>query len=661
MARLSLLSLLIALPCAAQSAAGDPFAGFRHEVLSNGLRVWIRALPGAPDVSVGLVVPYGSDQDPVGKEETAHFLEHMLFSDHRGESEERIKDEVESRGGSRNGFTASDHTFYYVTTPAEHGLFGVGWLGRIVEPHAMDPSLVERNRLPVALEIGARPRQLPERIGDWLTPRWIQRPEFWLREFGLETRSGRDYDRWASLQAITPEDLRAFYERYYVPEAMTLMVVGDVPADSVFAAARSAFGGLRRRPAPPTYTVPKDPGRPDRTVAWTVRPNVLYHRIFKVYELDADRHVRLLFLARYLDRRLTARLRFGETKAVYGVGASVVQRGPAAYLSLDAPVDPERFDLARDVIEEELDQLRDGSTPPERFAQDRNAVVERLVAENREAQDLVFWAYRSFYRPGMHQTFPDLPARFAALEIPELADEARALTDPSREVVSVIRPHPLPQALLAAAALALALLTLRLTRRALVTPVHMRSIRYVARLRATLPVWATLGSVCVAVAVTVSLGITAAADRLAYAWVMSVDSYPLHLAMWGVAISGALVLAVGFLSLPPRKLLVFEDHVRVKHLAYRSRLLPPHAIRRVRLVRFSDLLRAPPPLRTLPMTLGLTRPAVHLEPRQGIGYLLRVRDPAELVRALGDLGVDTEDARDPEGGQETPTKVAEGD
>jgi hypothetical protein len=353
--------------------------------------------------------------------------------------------------------------------------------------------------------------------------------------------------------------------------------------------------------------------------------------------------VRLLFLARYLDRRLTARLRFGETKAVYGVGATVVERGPVAYLTLDAPVDPDRFEFAREVIDEELTLLRDGTTPGDRFAQDRDAVVERMISDNREAQDLVFWAYRAFYRPDVYETFPDLPARFAAIDVAELADEVRALTDPTRQVESVIRPHPLPQALLATAALALGLLALRVARWFLVTPARMPSIRYVARLRATLPVWATLGLAYAVVGGAVAVGIVGGATRAAYALVVPVDVYALHLAMWGVAIMGSVFLVVGFLALPPRKLLVFGDHLRVKHIAYRSRVLWPRDVRRVRLVRFSDLVRSPPSWPTLPMTLGITRPAVHLEPREGIGYLLRVRDPVELLEVLEELGIAIEE------------------
>ena len=89
----------------------SPFSDFETHYLDNGVRVWYRYFPEAPDISVSVTIPFGADQDPVGKEETAHFLEHVLFSDHAGRTEEEIKDEVESRGGVRNGFTAADRTW----------------------------------------------------------------------------------------------------------------------------------------------------------------------------------------------------------------------------------------------------------------------------------------------------------------------------------------------------------------------------------------------------------------------------------------------------------------------------------------------------------------------------------------------------------------------
>ncbi len=212
----------------ASEARANPFAGFETHYLSNGLKVWFKRLPEAPDVSISVGVPYGSDADPHEKEGLAHLTEHILLSDHDGRTEEEIKGAIDAIGGRRNGFTTPDHTGYSVTVPKEHGGFALEWMSRVVSPHAVDANLLQRSRIAVALEIDARPRGLFENAWALLNPPWLLPPDFWRREFGMDTRDGRRYDRWASLQRITPEDAADFYDGYYVPEAMTLTVIGDV-------------------------------------------------------------------------------------------------------------------------------------------------------------------------------------------------------------------------------------------------------------------------------------------------------------------------------------------------------------------------------------------------------------------------------------------------
>ena len=187
-----------------QETGSNPFAGFETHFLSNGVKVWFKQLPGAPNVSVSVGVPVGSDADPPGKEQLAHFTEHMLFSDHGGRTEQEIKDAVEGIGGRRNGFTYRDRTWYYVTIGREHGLFAIEWLAGILSPHEMDPAVVDRGRQPVENEIRARPRELFDHLVAALNPGWLAFPDFWEREFGIERLRAPFPDMWRSLQGITP-------------------------------------------------------------------------------------------------------------------------------------------------------------------------------------------------------------------------------------------------------------------------------------------------------------------------------------------------------------------------------------------------------------------------------------------------------------------------
>ena len=78
----------------------------------------------------------------------------------------------------------------------------------------------------------------------------------------------------------------------------------------------------------------------------------------------------------------------------------------------------------------------------------------------------------------------------------------------------------------------------------------------------------------------------------------------------------AVVLSILYLSLFPRKLIVFPDHLRIKFLAYRSRILKPDDLleistRRVQQVWFrknlaDDVPRWPVTTRSDPITCVCT-------------------------------------------------------
>jgi predicted Zn-dependent peptidase len=639
---------LAALPCGSARAGGEsldrPFAGFETHHLPNGFRIWYKPLTVGPDVSLCVIVPYGSDRDPHGKEELAHFTEHMLFSDHLGKTEEEVKAEIENLGGRRNGITTWDHTFYYVTIDKQHGMLALDWLHRVVSPHAMEPAIVERSREPVALEKGIRPRQLFDYVGAYyLDPAVLRLPSFWKREFGLPTRRDRGYDPFTSLYSITPEDLRRFHETYYVPGRMTLVVVGDLDREAVLRQARATFGAWPARPEPPGHPELRNPRRPRRWIGWEFRGNVRYDTKFKIYGMTREDHLRLLFVDRLLERRLKHRLRFGEQKAVYGVNVGVRTFGPAAYLGIHAEIDDAKLDFASGVIEEELELLRRASIPVEEFEIDRQAITARLVRENRAPQDLVFWAARDFHDPDLHDDFPDVGAFFADVSQAELAELAAAHLTEENRVHQLLRPQPLSQGIFSIYAVLVVLAVVTGARKLWVRPVEMRRIRYLARLRRPVlyrvfvtPLW------CIGIAVLFRLAY-AVLERFVARFVAPVDLYLFQWSVFALIFAGSILAFILLWGAAPVKILVFEDHVRIKLRAYRSRIVPLDRIASVSIRRFGDLRRRGRLLRTRLLALGILEPAVHLELDDGHGYFFRVRDNRELVDCIGALLADRKD------------------
>ena len=600
-------------PLSVESKA-NPFAGFETHYLSNGLKIWFKQLPEAPNVSISVGVPFGWDDDLRGKEELAHLTEHILFTDHEGQTEREIADAIEGVGGRRNGFTTPDHTWYYVTVSKEHGSFAIEWLSRVMSPHSIDASVVERNRQPVALEIDAQQREFFEQLWGWLNPSWLLPPDFWEREFGMQTRSARQYDPWASLQRITSEDVTDFYDRYYVPEVMTLTVIGDLDRDEVLAISERTFGSLVTRPVPPRDVSIEDPARQRSTSYWGFGSNVRYTARYKLFNSDAEDDLMLLFVRDLLGRRLNQRLRYGEQKAVYGLQVNSAHRGPGGFLEIEGSIAEDEYDFARGIIREEITALVAGTLPPEEFEADRTALVERLRGENSTAQALNFWVLRNFYDPSKHADFPDLLSFFAGVTQGEVAAFAARAFAPEREVTTLIGVQPMSQGMLAAAVLVIVFLTIRRLAWTLTRPVTMPKILYIARFRTPVPL--QVGAVILIGGIGLIVG------RLIVFVVQS-----LALAFVGISVL--------LLSRVPRKIIVFPDHLRIKFLAYRSRILKPDDFLELSTRRGHQVWFKKDLFRCVPLSFGLAGPGIYMRPIKGRAYFFRTRDTVELVDVLG--------------------------
>ena len=126
-------------------------------------------------------------------------------------------------------------------------------------------------------------------------------------------------------------------------------------------------------------------------------------------------------------------------------------------------------------------------------------------------------------------------------------------------------------------------------------------------------------------------------EKFAVRFITPIDAYAIQWSFFGLAFTAGTLVLILWWGAVPVKLLVFDDHVRVKYRGFRSRLIPFGKIRSVSLKRFSDLRREGKLLRTRPLCLGLLRPAVHLELEGGRGYFFHVRKNKELVAVISEL------------------------
>lgn len=217
----------------------------RVGVLDNGLTYYVRSndSPGS-SVSLRLVVNAGGvNEDPVGTG-AAHFLEHMMFNGTErfpGNSLDaalrRIGAEI---GPDFNAYTNDTETVYQLKVEDEGDNVDVAFdvLVEWASAATIDPAEVAAEAPVVREEIRVR-----DESGNGLINVAFE------QLYHLDTPyEGVNVSGTAStVNALTAEDLRAFYDTWYRPDNMAIVAVGDRSLDDLEAAIVDRFSELEAR------------------------------------------------------------------------------------------------------------------------------------------------------------------------------------------------------------------------------------------------------------------------------------------------------------------------------------------------------------------------------------------------------------------------------
>ena len=233
-----LLLAVCALPFGAQAAAPQPTHEF---TLDNGLKVIVREDHRAPVVVSQIWYKVGSSYETAGQTGLSHALEHMMFKGSRklgpGEASRVLRD----LGAEENAFTSDDYTAYYQVLAADR-------LGVAFE---LEADRLASLRLPpeeFAREIEVIKEERRLRTDD--KPSGLAYERFKAMAYPASGYSIPTIGWMADLDRMSVQELRHWYETWYVPNNATLVVVGDVTADSVKALAQRYFGAIPKRDVP---------------------------------------------------------------------------------------------------------------------------------------------------------------------------------------------------------------------------------------------------------------------------------------------------------------------------------------------------------------------------------------------------------------------------
>ena len=243
------LGLLLLLLCAQAPAARAQTFDVQTRTLKNGMKVLVQRDPSIPNVALYIFYRVGSRNERPGTTGLSHFFEHMMFNGAKKYGAGEFDRVMEAAGGSNNAYTSTDVTVYQDWFPRSSLDLTFEMETDRIRDLAFDPKIIESERGVVASE---RRSSIDNDNAGLL---WEQ---LWAGAYTAHPYQWPVVGWMADIESWKMEDLQAHFKMGYSPSNATMVAVGDVQAEEIFALAEKHIGPIASHDPPPKVTT-KEP------------------------------------------------------------------------------------------------------------------------------------------------------------------------------------------------------------------------------------------------------------------------------------------------------------------------------------------------------------------------------------------------------------------
>ncbi|MFQ5795621.1 MAG: M16 family metallopeptidase [Candidatus Bipolaricaulia bacterium] len=403
--------------------------------LENGLTVLIVERPGVPIVAVDVWVNTGTINETKIDNGISHFFEHMLFKGTERRPPGAIDREIEGVGGRTNAATSFDWTHYFAVVPSEHVGRAIDILADVTGHSVFPEEEVARELDVVRNEIAQRSDNPTQFTFFQLFQSFYRVHPYHLPLAGTE----------ASLNQLNREDLLSYMDRYYAPNNMTLVVVGEIDAEAVLAAVNAAFSDFESRQlSQPVY--PQEPMRDEKQVTVIERdvqqgylaigwPAPSVRQANDVYAMD----VLLAVLSQGRGSRFYKNI-YRELEIVTSVDASYLTQKEPGIFSVFAVFPYENREIVEVAIFEELRRVLSGDLTATELERAKTILLSDYAFSSETNAGLAFTL--GFYAvvAGDYRFAVRYPEGIREVSLEDLVRTANRYIDLDRYVEVVLKP-----------------------------------------------------------------------------------------------------------------------------------------------------------------------------------------------------------------------------
>ena len=366
----------ILLTPATQAAVRPPKLDYSMTTLPNGMNVVLLEDHSTPIVHLQMWYHVGSKNEKPGRTGFAHLFEHMMFKGSKNVEPEGHPSYISSVGGQSNAYTNEDATVFWETVPAQY-LPLILWL----EADRLASLRIEERVFKTEREVVKEERRM----------RIENQPYGRLQEiiadhtFTVHPYKHPVIGSMKDLEAASVDDVREFFQTYYVPNNATAVLVGDFDSKEALALVTQYLGRVPKSDKPVPRDIPQEPKQTkERRVTineeWPLPAVVVAHHITSDGNPDSyPLHIASKILSDGQSSRIYRKLVYEKGIALAAFGGGNIIEDPNLFFAVAIVQPGKTTEEATTALIAELDRLRNEPVSAAELQQAKNQFARDYI------------------------------------------------------------------------------------------------------------------------------------------------------------------------------------------------------------------------------------------------------------------------------------------
>jgi zinc protease len=373
----------ILLTPATQAAVRPPKLDYSMTTLPNGMKVVLLEDHSTPIVHLQMWYHVGSKNEKPGRTGFAHLFEHMMFKGSKNVEPEGHPSYISSVGGQSNATTNEDATVFWETVPAQY-LPLILWL----EADRLASLRIDDRVFKTEREVVKEERRM----------RIENQPYGRLQEiiadhaFTAHPYKHPVIGSMKDLEAASIQDVREFFQTYYVPSNATAVLVGDFDSKEALAMITQYLGRVPASDKPVPRDIPREPKQTaERRVTvneeWPLPAVVVAHHItFDGHPDSYPLHIASKILSDGQSSRIYRKLVYEKGLALAAFGGGNIIEDPNLFFAVAIVQPGKTTEQTTAALIAELDRLRNEPVSASELQQAKNQFARDYILGRESVQ-----------------------------------------------------------------------------------------------------------------------------------------------------------------------------------------------------------------------------------------------------------------------------------